>query len=101
MNIENIKKIIAKDNNCHWTKGGTAITNFTIDSGRGIKVYEEAIKRFEDTNLFIVRKPFLGSPQNQPDSAALHRIGRTGDLSQFWNIFNEVAKEFKQLGEGE
>lgn len=74
----------------HVSDGGTGITNF----GRAkLWAYEEAIEKFGKLYLVIVKQPI--GPCNIPTDYSLHRIdGKREDLTEFWNIFDQILENY-------
>lgn len=76
----------------HWTHGGTGITNFD----KPVRpIYEAAIKEYGDPSLLVVDKPFPGmngcyNAWMEAKMHSLHRVGRGGDLSGFWRVFEAL-----------
>lgn len=79
----------------HWSRGGTGITNFGKEER---PIYEEAIKRHGDPKITIHDAPL--QVKNPPlNRCSLHREGGFRDLSEFWEVYRTVQKEFATADE--
>ena len=72
------------------------LTNFDASER---PIYEEAIRRYGDDSLYIgVAMPPMGSHVPLAGDLALRRDRsiKTGDLSPFWRIFEQVRAEHRK-----
>ncbi len=69
----------------HFSNGGDGVTNFSPDH---LRVYEEALQRHGDDDLYI-GKGWFGYQH------ALH-CKRRKDLGAFWRVFDQVKAEMEQ-----
>lgn len=70
----------------HWTDGGNAVTNFSIER---FHIYREAIRRHGSEDLYIGKPTSRGSPE----WFALRTRNPGADLSRFWLVFDQVKAE--------
>lgn len=80
----------------HWTKGGTALTNFP-ETDRA--VYEEAALRFGDPRLSVERER-MEAPVGDSDGGSLHVLTfnsaeRVEVAQGFWPVFYHVQNELR------
>lgn len=81
-------EIRPNSNSCHWSKGGTGITNF---SSVNLQKYIKAVVAYGDTDLWIES----GGLNGVVGQYSLHKSG-CGDLSAFWTIYREQVT-FKKV----
>ena len=72
--------------------GGNVLTGFSI---KDLPIFEAALERSKDENLFIVRgdEVFNLAPCGLVNDPVLCKR-RNKDASKFWRIFDEVRTEF-------
>ena len=100
--IEERKNHIRKYSSPHHTMSddGTGITNFAakdLFKRKSKEIYTEAVKRYNDPCVFIVKAPILGSKECSDEYWSLHHLdlpGKNKDLSDFWRIYEDVCKEY-------
>jgi hypothetical protein len=83
----------------HWTDGGTGVTNFPPERE---PIYIKAIEKFGDEGLILVSTgiPAKGSTYLQPYFCSLHDTKGNRDLSDFWDVFDEVKKNTPSRSDG-
>ena len=80
-----------------WVDGGTGITNFPPED---LPVYEEAIKQYGDSTLFVMNKPMAGYEKVSKGYCSFHQENtdklkeNNGCLQKFWDLFDKIQGKF-------
>lgn len=69
----------------HFSQGGDGVTNFDLED---LPIYMEAVKKHGDSDLWISQQGFDGDR-----NLGSLRCKRDKELSSFWKVFDEVAKQ--------
>lgn len=80
----------------HWTDGGTAITNFEPSE---VGLYLQAITNLNrpEWGLAVSSLPMATFDNNESYDGgrglfSFHALSHTGDLSDFWRVFEKVCQ---------
>jgi hypothetical protein len=81
--------------NEHFTKGGTAVTNF---DAKDREIYEAAIAEYGDPDLVISERPMpdeRGKEITHNKMHSLHNLRSDGrkELGEFWKIWRRIRDE--------